>query len=82
MEFFYSVAAARTIFILGVVNALTILLIFFSCRCLPGSTIGSRLMEHGPFKRFYRYHCHLWKVFWPSVSVHAFFALMASGWPG
>ena len=82
MEFFSSLAAARTIFILGIVNLTLALMIFFSCRCLPGSRIGSRLTQHSPYKRFFGYHCHLWKVFWPSVTVHAFFALMSSGWPG
>jgi hypothetical protein len=82
MEFFYSLAAARTIFILGIVNLTLALLLFSSCRCVPGSRMGAWLMDRGPYKRFFRYHCHLWKVFWPSVAVHAFFALMSSGWPG
>jgi len=82
VEFFQSLAVARTIFILGVLNLVTGLMIFFSCRCLPGSRVGSRIRDLRPYKRLFRYHCHLWKIFWPSVAVHAFFALMFFGWPG
>jgi hypothetical protein len=82
MDFFQSLAVARTIFILGVFNLVAGLLIFFSCRCLPGSVIGDRLMKYGVYKRYYRFHCYIWWVFWPSVMVHAFFALMFFGWPG
>lgn len=82
MDFFHSLAAARTIFILGIFNLAAGLLIFFSCRCLPGSRVGARLMDYEPYRRFHRYHCYIWMVFWPSVAVHALFALMFFGWPG
>jgi len=81
MELFY-VNAPRIIFILGIVNLLTGFLIFFSCRCLPGSKIGAILMQKPPYKNFYKWHCHIWKVFWPSVIVHAILALIFFGWPG
>jgi hypothetical protein len=82
VDFFQSLAVARTIFILGVFNLVAALLIFFSCRCLPGSMVGDRLMRYGAYKRFYRYHCYIWRLFWPAIVVHAFFALMFFGWPG
>ena len=82
MDFFESLAAARWIFILGIVNLAGGLLIFFSCRCLPGSRIAGGLMRFGWYKRFYRYHCYIWIILWPSVIIHAFFALMFYGWPG
>lgn len=36
----------RVIFILGFVNLVTGTVIFFSCRCLPGSRLGTRLMKY------------------------------------
>ncbi len=81
MEILHLVAVARTIFILGIINLITALLIFSSCRCIPGSRIGSKLMQHRPFKGFYKYHCYIWRVFWPSVIVHAFLAITYFGWP-
>ena len=81
MESFY-VIAPRVIFILGMLNLLTGLLVFFSCRCLPGSKIGAVLMQKPLYKSFYKWHCHIWKVFWPSVIVHTILALVFFGWPG
>ena len=81
MDFFQSLAVARTMFILGVFNLLAALTIFFTCRCLPGSKVGVRLMQYGIYKRVYKYHCYIWRVFWPSIMVHAFFALMYPAGP-
>jgi hypothetical protein len=77
METFYSVAP-RIIFALGVVNLLTGLAIFSSCRCIPGSKIGGRLLQYRWYKSFFKYHCHVWKVFWPSVMIHAALAIFLS----
>ena len=81
MSIFHSLVVARLIFILGIVNLLTGLLVFFSCRCLPGSKLGGWLMKHATYQRYFKYHCHIWKVFWPSVMVHAFLASMFFGIP-
>jgi len=82
MDFFHSLAAARIIFALGILNFLLIVLITLSCRCVSGSNIGSRLMRYRFYKRFFAKHCYLWYVLCPSVVVHAFFAVMFMGWPG
>ncbi len=81
MDIFHSLTAARLILVLGIVNFILAFSIFFSCRCLPGSRIGKKLMKHQPYKRFWGYHCYLWALFWPSVIVHAIFAIMYVGWP-
>ena len=78
MEAFY-IVVSRLIFILGILNLVTGFLIFFSCRCLPGSRIGAALMQRRPYKSFFKWHCHIWKVFWPSVIVHAVLALFFLG---
>jgi hypothetical protein len=79
---FQSVAAARVIFFLGILNFVLVLLIFLSCRCVAGSKIGSRLMTHRFFKRFFAKHCYLWVAFGLSMVVHAFLAIMYLRWPG
>ena len=78
MEAFYAIAP-RLIFLLGILNVVTGLLIFFSCRCLPGSRIGAALMQNRLYKGYYKWHCHIWKVFWPSVMVHAILAIVLFG---
>ena len=73
--------AIRLIFILGILNLVTGLAVFLTCRCLPGSKIGARLMRWQWYKRFFRYHCYVWYVFWPSVVVHAVLGITYFGWP-
>ena len=73
--------AAPVIFILGIVNIVMGLLILLSCRCIPGLKLADGLMKYPAYKRFYRYHCYIWWVFWPSVLVHAVFAIMFFGVP-
>ena len=82
MDILRSLAAARLIFILGIVNLVTAFFVLFTCRCLPTSRIGGRLMKYRPYQRFYKFHCYVWAVFWPSVVIHAFLALTIYGWPG
>ncbi len=71
----------RVVVALGIVNLVMGLLIFFSCRCLPGSRIARNWMQSKRYQRFYRYHCYIWWVFWTSVIVHAVFAVSLFGLP-
>ena len=81
MNIFQTILAVRTIYILGIVNLVTGLMVFFTCRCLPGSRIGHSWMQHAQYKRFYKYHCYYWWAFWTSVIVHAIFGLGLLGNP-
>ncbi len=75
------IVATRLVFILGIVNLITGALVLFSCRCLPTSKIGSKLMQHAAYKRFYKYHCYIWWAFWTSVIVHAVLVIVFLGIP-
>jgi hypothetical protein len=81
MGIFHSVIVARLIFVLGIVNVLAAMLIFFSCRCIPGSRLLSKLTKHAAYNRFFKYHCYIWWIFWPSVIVHAVLAFAFFGIP-
>jgi hypothetical protein len=78
---FSILTAMRVLFILGIINLITGFLIFFSCRCLPGSRIGKGLMKHPWYQKFFNLHCYIWWVFWTSVVVHAILATIYIGWP-
>ncbi len=82
MDIFQSLIAGRLIFVLGIINLVTAILVFGSCRCLPGLRIADRLIRYPSYRRFFKLHCYIWWIFWVSVVVHAFFALMFFGWPG
>ncbi|RJQ39888.1 MAG: hypothetical protein C4555_02460 [Dehalococcoidia bacterium] len=81
MSIFQSVLAARLIFILGILNLLSLAAIFATCRCLPASRFGKGLMENRFYRKIFKYHCYVWYVLWVSVIVHAFFAIMFAGIP-
>jgi hypothetical protein len=78
---FDPLVTVRLIVAPGIVNLVTGGLLFSSCRCLPGSRLGKRLMKYPAYQRFYKYHCYVWRVFWPSVIIHATLALIFFGWP-
>jgi hypothetical protein len=81
MSIFQTILAAKAIYTLGIVNLVTGLMVFFTCRCLPGARIGHSWMQNTQYKRFYKYHCYYWWAFWVSVVVHAIFGLGLLGNP-
>ena len=85
MSFFESVVAVRVVFALGIVNIVSGLLVFMSCRCTPGARLMSRLtgnlLKYPLYRRFYALHCYIWWIFWVSVMVHAVFAIGSLGFP-
>ena len=76
-----ALTAIRILFILGIVNLVTALLILFSCRCLPGSKLGKGLMKYRWFQKFFKLHCYIWWIFWISVVAHAILAIIYYGVP-
>ena len=77
----YTPAVAILIFVLGIVNIVTGTVLFLSCRCIPGMTIAGSLMKNPAYLRFYKYHCYLWWILWPSVIIHAVMAFLYFGSP-
>lgn len=71
----------RIIFVLGVVNLITGVMILFTCRCIAGARIVGKLMAYPHYQRFFSYHCYIWWAFWVSVIVHAILAILLSGIP-
>lgn len=82
MALFQTIFVARLIFILGFVNIFSFLLLFGTCRCVPGSKLLAHLAQSARYKSLFRYHCYIWWLFWPSVVIHAALAILFFGWPG
>lgn len=74
-------AIPKIIFVLGIVNLTTGLMILFTCRCTAGAKIVGRLMMYPPYQRFFGYHCYIWWIFWTSVILHAIMAILLLGIP-
>jgi len=73
--FFHSQIARDIILIFAVCNIVLGLLVFFTCRCLPGFKFARGLMQNKNYAAFYKFHCYLWLLFLVSVMVHAVFAI-------
>ena len=80
MDIFYSIAL-WLIIILGILSLVVGLLIFLSCRCIPGWKLTRGLMNNEKYKRFFKTHCSIWWVFWALVIVHAVIAIVYLGVP-
>lgn len=70
MNVFYAIAM-WLIVVLGILSALVGLIIYLSCRCVPGWKPASKLMDNIKYKRFFKSHCSIWWAFWALVIVHA-----------
>ena len=79
--FFHSLIAARIIFIFSVTNVILGILVFFTCRCMPGFKFAHGLMQNKTYLKFYKFHGYLWLSFLISVLIHAVFALGFLGFP-
>ena len=73
--FFHSQTARDIILIFAACNIVLGLLVFFTCRCLPGFKFARGLMQNKNYSAFYKFHCYLWLFFLISVMIHAFFAI-------
>jgi len=81
MNIFRSLLGGQIIFVLGVVNFLMALAILTTCRCIPGSSIFKKFTRNRVYQKFFKVHCYLWWIFWPSVIAHVIFTIMRVGVP-
>lgn len=81
MEFFQVAIVPKAILILGIINLVTVTLIFLSCRCIGSAKIIGKLMKYSAYQRFYKYHCYIWRVLWPSLVTHIILAIFYLGLP-
>ena len=72
----------KIVFILGIINVISILFVFLSRRCLIGTKfINNMWQKHNWYKKFYSKHCYFWRIFMVSVLLHAVLAFIIFGWP-
>jgi len=71
----------KLIFIFGIINIISLLLVFFSCRCLVGANFVRKMQKHKWYKKYHDLHCYYWWIFIISVILHSLFALVTFGNP-
>ena len=76
------IVAIRVLFVLGIVNAVLMLVMLLSCRCFIGARPLAVITRTKVYKKFARYHCWLWWPLRASVATHAILAFRYLGWPG
>ena len=73
--FFHSQIARDIILVFAISNIILGVLVFFTCRCMPGFQLTRGLMQNKNYLKFYKYHGYLWLIFLASVMIHAVFAI-------
>ena len=76
MKFLLSPTVENIILVTALINAITVLLLFFTCRFVPSVKIAKPLMNKKWFKTLYKYHSYIWWILTPSVLIHATMALL------
>ncbi len=75
MSIFVSEFAEWLILITGIINLITALFLFFTCRLVPQLNLTSRWMKISWYVSLYKYHSYAWWLFVPSLIVHVVFAI-------
>ena len=82
MVFLDPVLGIKLVYVLGITNIIGLLLVLFSCRCIPMiGALTTGLVKSKWYQSFYRYHCYYWLFFITSVILHAIIALLTFGFP-
>ena len=70
----------KTVFILGALNIIFIVLVILTCRCMMPKSM-KRLFKYKWYKKFYHLHKYFWWFFIISVFLHAVLAIIVYGNP-
>jgi hypothetical protein len=78
---FQVIIVGKIIFILGIVNIILVLMLFFSCRYIHQLPFGPALMKKPAFQKFFNIHHYIWWVFLVAVIAHGILAIGYFGVP-
>tara|TARA_Y100000310_G_scaffold324587_1_gene386609 strand:- start:42 stop:287 length:246 start_codon:yes stop_codon:yes gene_type:complete len=71
----------KLIYILGITNILSIILVMFTCRCMGLYRLTNKLFQYPWFQKIYSKHCWYWYIFIISVFAHTILAFKILGNP-
>jgi len=73
--------AGKLVYVFGILNLLSLSLVFFSCRCLVGHRFVEGMLKQPWYRWYYARHCVFWYIFFASVLFHSVLAITAFGNP-
>jgi hypothetical protein len=76
MKIFQSPLFENIILTTAIINIVTVLILFFTCRFIPTLNLTKPLVNKKWFKTIYKYHSAIWWLLAPSVLIHAVLALL------
>ena len=76
MTFLLSPSVDNFILVTALINIVTVLFLFFTCRFIPSFKITRPLVNKKWFKLLYKYHSYVWWLAVPSVLIHGVVALL------
>jgi len=76
VSIFSSPVVDTIVLITAIINIVSLLVLFFTCRLIPSLHMANTLKEKGWYKSLYKYHSYLWWLLVPSASVHAIIAII------
>ena len=76
MSFLLSPTIENIILVTALINLISVLLLFFTCRFVPRFKTTRPLIDKNWFKWLYRYHSYVWWLLAPSVLIHAVIAIL------
>lgn len=80
-EFIPPATITRLVFIFGITNLVAVLVIFFTCRCIPMWKLTHGIMKQKWYQSFYKFHCYLWWILFGSIVIHIILAFSLVGFP-
>jgi hypothetical protein len=63
----------------GLSTLLSLIFLFFSCRCMGGHKVLEKLFKNRNFMKLYKLHCWFWAWFFVSIVIHITMAKLIFG---
>lgn len=71
----------QLVFVLGLINIVSLFLLLLSCRCMIRFKLFQKLSKYKAIKDLYKWHCFFWIIFALSILGHTILASTVYGFP-
>jgi len=71
----------KLVYLLGITNVISFLLVALTCRCMIGVKFVNDMLKKPWYRWLFDHHCWYWRLFFLSVIIHITLALLVFGIP-